>query len=141
MFKFNFGNKPPTIKQYVIVGLILSSIVFTVSQCTKVPEDNLWDWVDEIQRNIIHNPAVNDYIIKDPRKLQRRVERDVDTAIRQVTPEYDRIIHEADRVYQPRYIESPVDKSLCYSDECKSLGGEIRICAPWAIGCPDQNQN
>jgi len=25
---------------------------------------------------------------------------------------------------------------VCYTDECKALGGEIRLCAPWVDNCP-----
>jgi hypothetical protein len=59
----------------------------------------------------------------------------VDKAILDVTPEYDRIIREADQKYSPKYLEKPVDESVCYTEECKSLGGEMRICAPWVDDC------
>jgi hypothetical protein len=135
MFKFNFGKKKPGIKQYVIVGIVLSSIIAALSQCTGVSENGLWDLLDEIQRKYFPQTILNEFILKDPEKLDRRIIRDVDKAIRDVTPEYDRIIREADKKYQPKYIEKSVDESVCYTEECKSLGGEMRICAPWVDDC------
>ena len=134
MFKFKFGNKK-TNKQLITVGLILSIIIAALSQCSKIPENALWDLLDEIQREFFPQTIINEVILKDPDKINRRVERDVDRAIRDVTPEYDRIISEYDKKYQPKKLEKPVDNSVCYTEECKSLGGEMRICAPWAKDC------
>lgn len=141
MFKFNFGNKKPDIKTYAIVGIVLSSVIAILSQCTGVTENNLWDILDEIQRKYFPQTIINEFVIKDSEKLNRRIERDVDNAIKKVTPEYDRIISESDKKYQPKYIESPIDNSVCYTDECKSLGGEIRKCAPWIDSCKETDIN
>lgn len=136
--KFNFGNKKPDIKQYAIIGLILSSVIAALSQCTKVSEDVIWDLLDEVQRRYFPQTIINDFIIKDPEKLNRRVERDVDKAIRDVTPEYDRIIAEHDKKFQPRYVEEQNDESVCYTDQCKSLAPPMRLCAPWVDTCPKE---
>jgi len=88
---FNFGNKKPDIKQYAIIGIILTSIIATLSQCTHIPENNIWDLVDEIQRNFFPQTIINDFIIKDPEKLNRRIVRDVDRAIDNYNLEYDRL--------------------------------------------------
>jgi hypothetical protein len=132
---FNFGKKKLDIKQYAIVGVALSSIIAVLSQCTGVSENGLWDLLDEIQRKYFPQGILNEFILKDPEKLERRIKRDVDKAIRDVTPEYDRIIREADEKYKPRYIEKPIDVSVCHTEECKALGGEMRICAPWVENC------
>jgi hypothetical protein len=121
--------------RFAIIGVVLTTLVGTLVRCPGVDEKNWYDLIDEIQRKYFPNTELNEYIIKDPKLLDNRVKRDVDKAIRNVTPEYDRIIREADQKYQPRYLEKPVDESVCYTDECKSLGGEMRICAPWASGC------
>ena len=133
---FKFGKKKPDIKQYAIVGVVLSSIIAILSQCTGVSENGLWDLLDEIQRKYFPQTILNEFILKDPEKLNRRIIRDVDKAIRDVTPEYDRIISDYDRKYQPKYSEKDVDESICYSEDCKKLGGEMRICAPWVSDCP-----
>lgn len=135
MFNFKFGKKPDK-KQLIIVGIILSILITALSQCSKISENVLWDLLDEIQREFFPQTIINDVILKDPDKINRRVERDVTRAIDQVTPEYDRIIREADRKYQPRYIEEKNDESLCYTDECKALAPPMRLCAPWLDDCP-----
>ncbi|NDB84250.1 MAG: hypothetical protein EB127_16300 [Alphaproteobacteria bacterium] len=128
---FNFGKKKPDIKQYAIIGIVLSSIIATLSQCTHIKENTIWDLFDEVQRRYFPQTIINDFIIKDPEKLDRRVHRDVDRAIDAVTPEYNRIIAEADKKYKPRYSEKAIDETLCYTDECKALGGEMRIRSSW----------
>jgi hypothetical protein len=132
---FKFGNKKPTIFNYAIVGIVLTTIIAILSQCTGVSKNGLWDLLDEIQRRYFPQGILNEFILKDPEKLNRRIIRDVDKAIRDVTPEYDRIISDYDRKYKPKYLEKPVDDSVCYTEECKKLGGEMRICAPWIEDC------
>ena len=132
--KFGLSNKTK-IRTYVIVGLTVGTIIAGLSTCTKISENHFWDLLDEIQRKYFPQTPLNDIIINDPQKLERRIKRDVDRAIEKVTPEYDRIIREADQKYQPKYLEKPIDESVCYTDECKALGGEMRICAPWVPEC------
>ena len=134
-FDFQFGKKKPTIKQYAIVGIVLSSIIAALSQCTGVSQNGLWDLLDEIQRKYFPQTILNEFILKDPEKLNRRIIRDVDKAIRDVTLEYDRIIQKADQKYQPKYLEEPNDDTLCYTDECKSLAPPMRKCASWVEDC------
>ena len=138
MFNFNFGKKKPDIKQYAIIAVVLSTIIATLSQCTGISQNNIWDILDEVQRKYFPQTILNDFIILDDEKLKRRIGRDVDRAINDVTPEYDRIISDYDRKYKPRYSEKPVDENVCYTNECKALGGELRICAPWVDGCPKE---
>jgi hypothetical protein len=135
VINFNFGNKKPNIKQYAIIGIALSSIIAVLSQCTGVSENGIWDLLDEIQRKFFPQTIINEFILKDPEKLNRRVQRDVDRAIQDVTPEYDRIIREADKKYQPRYMDLQNDENVCYTDECKALAPPMRVCAPWLDGC------
>jgi len=137
MFNFNFGNKKPDIKQYAIIGIVLSSIIAALSQCTHIKENTIWDLFDELQRRYFPQTIINDFIIKDPEKLNRRIHRDVDRAIDRVTPEYDRIIREADQKYQPRYIEEKNNENVCYTDECKALAPPMRICNPVYLGIDD----
>ena len=128
----NFGKKKPDIKQYAIIGLVLSSIIAALSQCTGVSEDGLWDLLDEIQRKYFPGTILNEFVIKDPAKLERRLKRDVDRAIDEVTPEYDRIITESNKKYKPKYVEKAPDGS----EAQRLLGGEMRICAVWVDDCP-----
>jgi hypothetical protein len=136
-FDFQFGKKKSSIFRYAIIGVILTSVVTGISQCTHIPEEQIYDIVDQIQRKIPGKP-LNDWIITDPILLDRRIKGDLNRAIDAVNPKYNRIISEYDKKYEQRYIEYPIDNSVCYTDECKKLGGEIRICAPWFDSCPKQ---
>ena len=132
MFNFNFGKKKPDIKQYAIIGVVLSSIIAALSQCTGVSQNGLWDLLDEIQRKYFPQTILNEFIIKDPEKLDRRIKRDVDGAI----DDYWKQSGEKPvEVPAPIFLEKPADESVCYTEECKSLGGEMRLCAPWVSGC------
>lgn len=128
-FNFNLGKKKPSVVQYAVIGVVLSTIITSFAACTKLPEDRIWDLLDEIQR-VLHINILNDFIINDPAKLDRRIKRDVDRAIENVTKEYDRIIAESNKKYQPRYMDEKNDESLCYTEECKQLAPPMRICSP-----------
>jgi len=129
MINFNFGKKKTDKKQLIILGLVLSSIIAALSQCTGVSENGLWDLLDEIKRKYFPQTILNELILQDPNQVKRRVERDVTRAIDEVTPEYDRIINES--IKKPKYVEKPPDGS----EAQRLLGGEMRICAPWVDDC------
>lgn len=139
MFNFNFGKKKADKKQLLIVGVVLSSLIAALSQCTKIPDHALWDLLDEVQRKYFPNGILNELILQDPHAVERRVKRDVDRAIDEVTPEYDRIIAESNKKYQPLYIEEKNDDSVCYTDECKKLAPPMRICSPWIENCSNES--
>jgi hypothetical protein len=134
MINFNFGKKKPDKKQLIILSIVLSTLIAALSQCTGVSENGLWDLLDEIQRKYFPQTILNEIFIQDPDKVERRVKRDVDRAINEVTPEYDRIIQESNKRYKPRYVEKPPDGSKAQ----RLLGGEMRICAVWVDDCPKQ---
>jgi hypothetical protein len=136
MFNFNFGKKKPDKKKIFIISLVLSGIVATLSQCTGVSQKTLWDLLDEVQRTLFPQTIINDVLIQDPDIIKRRVERDVDRAIR----EYEDLTRDSEppRVPLPRLIEKAPDEALCYSEECKKLGGEMRLCAPWLDTCKEE---
>ena len=129
---FKFGKQKPDIKQYAIVGIILSSIIGLLSQCTGIKQNNIWDLLDEVQRRYFPQTILNDFVIKDPEKLDRRIKRDVDAAI----AEYERLTGDDGkvRIPSPRYSEKPPDGSYAQS----VLGGEMRLCAPWVDDCPKE---
>ncbi len=134
MFKFNIGKVSN--KTIITTGIVLSSIIAALSQCTGIHENNLWDILDEVQRKYFPQTTINRVIIQDPDKVERRIQRDVNKAISDVTPEYDRIISDYNKKYKPRYVEEQNDETVCYTDECKSLAPPMRICAPWVDTCP-----
>jgi hypothetical protein len=136
MFNFNFGKKSPNKKQIIFISVILSGIVATLSQCTGAPSERLWDLLDEVQRRLFPQTIINDVLLKDPNIIKRRVERDVDKAIR----DYERLTGDygTPRIPLPRLIEKAPDTSKCYTEECKKLGGEMRLCAPWLDTCKEE---
>ena len=133
MFNFNFGKKKPDKKQIILVSIVLSAVVATLSQCSGAPQERLWDLLDEVQRGLFPQTIINDVLLQDPGVVERRVKRDVDKAIR----DYERLTGDTGEVKipLPRLIESPLDTSKCYTEECKSLGGEMRLCSPWVDDC------
>ena len=133
MFNFNFGKKKPDKKQIILISVILSGIVATLSQCTGAPQERLWDLLDEVQRVLFPGTIINKVLLQDPGVVDRRVERDVDKAIR----DYERLTEGSNnsRIPLPRLIEMPLDTSKCYTEECKKLGGEMRLCSPWIDTC------
>ena len=133
MFNFNFGKKKPDKKQIILVTIVLSAVVATLSQCSGAPQERLWDLLDEVQRRLFPQTIINDVLLQDPGVVERRVKRDVDKAIR----DYERLTGDTGEVKipLPRLIESPLDTSKCYTEECKSLGGEMRLCSPWVDDC------
>jgi hypothetical protein len=132
MFNFNFGKKKPDKKQIIIISLILSGIVATLSHCTGVSQNRLWDLLDEVQRTLFPGTVINDVLLQDPAVVGRRVERDIDKAIL----DYERLTRDSDspRVPLPRLIEKAPDNS----EAQKLLGGEMRLCAPWVDTCPKE---
>jgi hypothetical protein len=131
-------NKKQVIN-FAIIGVILTSSVGVLTKCTGIDEIHWYDLIDEIQRKYFPNSQLNDYIIKDDKLLKRRIERDVDKAIK----DYEDLTNDDGRatIPSPRYSDKPVDSSVCYTDECQALGGEIRLCAPWVPDCPLTNQD
>jgi hypothetical protein len=129
---FKFGKQKPDIKQYAIIGIVLSSMIAALSQCTGIKQDSIWDLLDEVQRRYFPQTILNEFILKDPEKLDRRVKRDVDAAI----AEYERLTGDDGKVKipSPRYSEKPPDGSYAQS----VLGGEMRLCAPWVDDCPKE---
>ena len=129
---FKFGKQKPDIKQYAIIGIVLSSIIAVLSQCSGIKQDSIWDLLDEVQRRYFPQTILNDFVIKDPEKLDRRIKRDVDAAI----SEYERLTGDDGKVKipSPRYSEKPPDGSYAQS----VLGGEMRLCAPWVDNCPKE---
>lgn len=105
-----------------------------VSQCTHIPEENIYDFVDEVQRKYFSQTDLNDIIINTPQLLERRVHRDVDKAIR----DYERLTGDdgSVRVSPSYFSEKPPDDSNAQ----KLLGGELRICGSWIPDCPKENQ-
>jgi len=129
-FDFQFGKKKSSIFRYAIIGVVFTSLVTGVSQCTHIPEENIYDFVDEVQRKYFPQTDLNDIIINTPQLLDRRVHRDVDKAIK----DYEDLTGDDGSVIikEPKLVERPPDGSKAQ----ELLGGEMRLCAPWVDNCP-----
>jgi len=118
MFNFNFGKKGPDKKQIIIYSILISSIISILSQCSGVTENRLWDLLDEIQRKYFPQTIINEIIRKDEEKINRRISRDVDKAIR----EYENLTGDSGQVKMNVPLYSEID-------------GVMRLCSPWVDGC------
>jgi hypothetical protein len=129
-FKFTFGKKKASITTILILSLIIASL----SSCLKIEEKHIWDIVYEYLQTYQPDSPLIPELQKDEGIVERDVKRTVDKAIR----DYERLTGDDGhvRMPEPRRSEKPVDTSVCYTDECQSLGGEIRLCAPWLDNCP-----
>lgn len=127
----------PDVSSKKIRGFIFGSIiilaVISLSGWLKIDEKDIWKFYNQI---VQHFGLDRDSIrIESEKERDARIESDVDRAIEQVIPEYDRIIREADQIYQPKYLEEENDETLCYTDECKALAPPMRKCASWVEDC------
>ena len=130
--KFKLGRPPTSVVKYAIVSALLSILVATISQCTKTPKDKVQRIIDTIQRRVAPDSALNDYILKDPEWLDNRIKSDVDDALTLYKFQSGWAhVEIPDAVYS----EKPIDPSVCYTEDCKALGGEMRLCSPWMDGC------
>jgi hypothetical protein len=120
-------------------GLIISSIllflVASISGWLKIDEKELL----KIYSAIVQHFNLQYVIPKEhtEKALDSKIEMEVDKSIDNVTPEYDRIIEEDNKQYQPRYIEEEA-KPENQSGDAGLLGGPMRICAPWVDNCPKE---
>lgn len=121
------------IKGFFIVSIIMIFVV-ALSGWLKIDEKDIWKFYNLlIQQFGLKNQVPP---IDRPKEIEARIELEVDNAIRDVIPEYDRIISEADQKYKPRYVDEKNDESVCYTDECKALAPPMRICSVWVDDCP-----
>jgi hypothetical protein len=131
-FNFHFGKKKKSIARMAIVGIIITSCVTFLSDCTGIKEETIYDYADEIQRNINPNNDLNDHIINTPALLERRIIRGVDRALYY----YERSVPSYKEIPKPRFSQKPSDGTPAQ----EILGGEMRICAPWVEDCPEENK-
>jgi hypothetical protein len=129
-FNFHFGKKKASITTIIVLSFILASL----SSCLKIEEKTIWDIVYEYLQTYQPDSPLIPELQKDPGIVERDVKRTVDKAIR----DYERLTGDDGtvRMPSPRYSEKSVDTSVCYTDECRSLGGEMRLCSPWVDNCP-----
>ena len=125
------------IKGFFIISAVIA-IISLFSGWLNISEKQLWKYYQLLleQLNLKYElPELKN----NQDKLDARVELEVDRALTEVTPEYDRIIAEADKnKYKPRYVDGVNDETVCYTDECKTLAPPMRLCSPWVDDCPKE---
>jgi hypothetical protein len=133
-FNFSFGIKKASITTIIVLTFIVASL----SSCLKIEEKTIWDIVYEYLQTYQPDSPLIPELQKDDGIVERDVKRTVDKAIK----DYERLTGDDGSVTipSPRRSEKPVDADMCYTDECRALGGEIRICSPWMSDCPLTNQ-
>jgi hypothetical protein len=126
---FHFGKSKISFKQILILSLIVTSF----SSCLKIEDKHIWDIIYETLVKYQPDSPLIPELQKDPGIIERKAKRTVDKAIR----DYERLTGDDGtvRIPSPRYSVKPVDTSVCYTDECRSLGGEMRLCSPWTLDC------
>ena len=117
-----------------LFGSIIVFVVTLLSGWLKISEKDLWKFYNLMLQQF--GLTGEEFRPKNEKEIESRIELEVDRAISDVTPEYERIIREADQKYKPRYVDEVNDENVCYTDECKALAPPMRICAPWVDTCP-----
>jgi hypothetical protein len=132
-FNFHFGKKKASITTIVVLSFIVASL----SSCLKIEEKTIWDMVYEYLQTYQPDSPLILELQKDNGIVERDVKRTVDKAIL----DYERLTGDDGtiKMTSPRLLEKSVDTSVCYTDECQSLGGEMRLCAPWVDSCKEDD--
>lgn len=133
-FKVLPQMNPKYIRGFIVVSIV-AIIIAGFAGHLNIDEKQLW----KIYTALIERLGLKQDLPELPdhqKQLDAKVELEVDEAIRK----YERLTGDDGyvRLPAPRYSERPVDSSVCYTDECRSLGGEMRICSPWVDSCPKQ---
>ena len=79
-YKFHIGKKKPSTVRFVIVGVVLGILADILAKYLKVPQQNIWDLIDEIGRTF-KIEDINNLVLAHSKLLERRIERDIDNAI------------------------------------------------------------
>jgi len=130
----------PTIRIKNIKGFLIGSIVIIIiaslSGRLNINEKDLWKIYHLLIERLNLKQEIPE-IIDNQKRIDAKVELEVDRAL----SEYQRLTGDGGtvKIQPPIFSEKPIDERLCYTDECKSLGGEMRLCSPWIEDCLNKN--
>ena len=126
----------PSITTKNIKGFFIGSIdiiiIASLSGWMNINEKDLWKIYHLLIERLNLKQEIPE-IIDNQKRIDAKVELEVDRALeeyKRLTGDYGDV-----RVPSPIYSEKPIDENVCYTDECKSLGGEMRLCSPWIEDC------
>lgn len=114
MFKFHYGAKKKSAKRLYIVGIVLALVADLLHSLLKVKKETLWDLIDDIGRQF-KIEDINDVILSNSKFLDRRIERDVDDALKDLK---DKVKWDEVEAPQPTFTETLEGET--------PLGGEMR---------------
>lgn len=130
----------PSMSIKSLKGFFISSVIVIIiallSSWLKFDEKDLWKIYQILIQKLNLQYEIPE-IIDNQKRIDAKVELEVDKALL----EYQRLTGDDGtvRIPSPIFSEKPIDENLCYTDECKSLGGEMRLCSPWVEGCVNKN--
>lgn len=131
-FNFQFGKTKPNKKQLIVTAVILSMGVSAVAGFLNLDKKTIWCQLDQYQRKFFPDTVVNDILSGMDEVQSCRSKKAVDSAIEK----YEKETGGSEvRIPPPLYSEKPIDETVCHTDKCKDLGGEMRLCSPWMPGC------
>lgn len=114
------------------IGSIVIIIIASLSGWMNINEKDLWKIYHLLIERLNLKQEIPE-IIDNQKRIDAKVELEVDRALeeyKRLTGDYGDV-----RIPSPIYSEKPIDENVCYTDECKSLGGEMRLCSPWIEDC------
>jgi len=119
-----------------LIGSIIIIIIASLSGRLNIDEKDLWKLYQILIQRLNLKQDIPE-IIDNQKRIDAKVELEVDKAL----IEYQRLTGDDGtvRLPSPIFSEKPIDEKLCYTDECKSLGGEMRLCSPWVEDCINKN--
>jgi predicted RNA-binding protein len=149
-FNFSFGRNKKTVLEWAKISIILETLIEFLSKWLKIDKKNLWNLVDEIQRELLKRgwieDTINDYVINTPELLDQRIGRDVDKAILEyekveaplpINMKNGTILKEIEKDEYSETQKKIVEDAIYYEkapDGSKAqdiLGGEMGIRSPW----------
>lgn len=117
--RFNVGKKEKHPLHLHFVGIVLGLTVDVLYKYFKIPQEQLWDLIDEIGRHF-NIEDINDLVLNSSQLLDRRIERDVTNAINDYKEQ----------------VESEPEVQSVFSEIKEGetpLGGELRRRGAWTF--------
>jgi hypothetical protein len=131
-FNFQIGKKKTSMKDMMIISGVLLFVVSGIAAFTNLSKQKVWCVIDQLTRPL-NIDTLEDVKLEIEEIRACRAEKAVGDAIEKFKKETG---WKPVEILPPRYSEKPIDTNVCYTDDCKSLGGEMRLCAPWVDTCP-----
>jgi hypothetical protein len=122
-------------KSSVIAGLLIVAVGMLATYL-KIENEHLWKLYMLVQQKFgdnYRNRELDEKFRNNEKLLNFIVTTEIDSALKK----YNQLPGNESQVKLPKpiYSEKPVNLAICYTEECKALGGEMRLCAPWVKDC------